>query len=265
MDVEVGVLDRQREAEPRPGDRAPQRGRHVQVQDIPELVRLRAGFRLHPGGEALSVMRSQSGLTVGAEQRAERAVSQEVEALARKLELHRTGGGLADAARPRHRPRLVGGSWRPIDVQVALVDQPLNDVVQKTRDSVQGLRIGLALAAQRLEHLGRELAALDQGPEDRVLQGVQAVRFLRLAGVRVPAPAPEARVEQEVGEPIEELLDVQGVDEATTVLFVGDGSHGFFSTVAACLPRTAIGMLRRSRHPNAAREPRHGAPSRLPD
>ena len=75
-------------------------------------------------------------------------------------------GGVREAALARH--RLVAGRHlrRRLDVEIAFVDEPLHELVEQLGE----LRLGLlvAVAAQRLEHLGRELSALHQRVEDRL-------------------------------------------------------------------------------------------------
>ena len=55
---------------------------------------------------------------------------------------------------------------RRVDVQVALGGESLHEFVEQLGEL--RLRFLVAVAAQRLEHLGRELAALDQRVEDRL-------------------------------------------------------------------------------------------------
>ena len=57
---------------------------------------------------------------------------------------------------------------RCLEVEIPFLDQPLHEVIEQLGEL--RLRFLVAVAAQRLEHLGRELAALHQRAKNRLLQ-----------------------------------------------------------------------------------------------
>ena len=135
--------------------------------------------------------------------------------------------------------RLVPGRHlrRRVEVEVALVDQPLHEIVEQLGEL--RLRLLVAVAAQRLEHLGRELAALHQRFEDRLPQRVEraVARLVEAhAVVRAALAAGEAGLEQEVGELVEQRLEIDRVGHLRRELAVGVKAHGeppAFSDTAA--------------------------------
>src|SRR5438093_218970 len=124
---------------------------------------------------------------------------------------------------------LAGGHLGRLgDVQIALVDQFLDDLVQQLGELA--LQVGVArgvagrFAPQHLEHLGSELPGFHQRLEDRLAQRVERPVGLVLAelppeGMRVRASG-EARLEQEVGELIEQGLEVDRVGQLGEVAAV---------------------------------------------
>jgi hypothetical protein len=119
-----------------------------------------------------------------------------------------------------------GHLGRRVGVEVPLVDEALYQVVEHLRQ----LRLGplVPLAAERLQHLGRELAALHEGVEDRLLERVERPVLvpaeLPPVGV-VGLPPGEARLEEEVGELVEQRLEVDGIGELGAELGIRMESH----------------------------------------
>src|SRR5436305_103057 len=101
-------------------------------------------------------------------------------------------------------------------VQVALVHELLDDLVEQlaelTLEFGVSSRVAGRFAAQQLEHLGRQLARVHERLEDRLPQGVEGavgLLFAELAPERMRVRASgEARLEKEVGELIEQGLEV---------------------------------------------------------
>ena len=121
---------------------------------------------------------------------------------------NRTGGPAGPAAAARGVVEGLGLA-RP---QVALAHEPLDRLLQEL---VEGLLVG----HQTLELVRREQAPAQQGLEDRVVQGLQVV----------PAPvlhlAAEAALQEEVGELVHELVEVEVVPELADVAVVADDGH----------------------------------------
>src|SRR2546422_487739 len=122
-----------------------------------------------------------------------------------------------------------GASFR----EVALLDQALDDLVEQLGElALQvGVPLGVArgLATQRLEHLGSQLARVHERLEDRLAQRVERTVGLLIAelapeGVGVRASG-EARLQQEVGELVEQALEVDRVDQLGQVAAVGRVPH----------------------------------------
>ena len=76
-------------------------------------------------------MRPEARLADGAEQALERLVPQEVDALLGEVELHLLSGGMGLAAGAEHGLVPLGHLGRLSDVEVALVDEPLDDAVEQ--------------------------------------------------------------------------------------------------------------------------------------
>ena len=107
----------------------------------------------------------------------QRAIAEEVDPLVGEIELHLLRRFLRHAAgaehgllRPRHLRRLL-------QVQVALLDQLLHDLIEQIGQLFLQLGVFLCvagrIAAQHVEHLGCELTRVHQRLEDRLAQRVE--------------------------------------------------------------------------------------------
>jgi hypothetical protein len=127
-----------------------------------------------------------------------------------------------------------------VEVDEALLDQPLHQSVEELGDLPPHLLVPLPLAAQLAQHLRGELAALDERAQERVLERVErAVLVAELApeGVLMRA-AGEAALQQEVGEPLEQVLEVHRVGPVSAVAGIVRESHpGLHVSVAASARR----------------------------
>ena len=177
-------------------------------------------------------MTPERRLADAAEQVAQRAVAEEVDALAGEVELDLLRGGVCLAARPEHRLMTLRDLWCLLDVEVALVDHPLHDLVEQLRELLLDLGIALLVARglppQHLEHLGRELAGFHERLENGLLQGLQGpiVLVSELPPERMPGRAAgEARLQQEVAQLIQEILEVDRIREVGDVLPVRGEFH----------------------------------------
>src|SRR5256884_9092287 len=228
MHHEVVVLEVDRHAQALALQRVREHGVHVEIERVAVLVLLTHRFGLHAGREVLRFMGSEARLADAPEQVLQGSVAEEVDALFGEVELHLLGGFFGHSPRAeqgllprRHLGRLA-------DVQVPLVDQLLDDLVEQLRELA--LEVGVArrvpggLAAQQLEHLGRELARVHERLEDRLPQRVERAVGLVLAelapeGVRVRASG-KARLEEEIGELIEQGLEVHRIGQLGEVAAV---------------------------------------------
>ena len=136
---------------------------------------------------------------------AEGSVSQEIDAFFGQIELDVFGRGVGQAAWT-HDGLLAGRHLRRrLHVEIAFRGQAVDEVVEQLGQL--GLGRFVPFAAQGLEHLGRELTALDQRVEDRLAQRVERPIFLAAeftpVGVEM-APAGEPRLEKEIGELVQE-------------------------------------------------------------
>src|SRR6266702_4156600 len=221
MHHEVVVLEADRHAQALALQRVRERGVHVEVERVAVLVLLTHRFGLHTGREVLRFMGSEARLADAPEQVLQGPVAEEVDALFGEVELHLLGGFFGHSPRAeqgllprRHLGRLA-------DVQVPLVDQLLDDLVEQLGELA--LEIGVAgrvaggLAAQQLEHLGRQLPRVHERLENRLPQRVERAVGLVLAELppermRVCASG-EARLQQKIGELIEQGLEIQSVGQ----------------------------------------------------
>ncbi len=134
------------------------------------------------------------------------------------------------AAGAEHRLVALGDFGGLGDVEESFVDQPLDDLVehlaQLALDGLVALGVAGGLAAEHLEHVGRELARVHEGLEDGLPERVH--RALAVGHVVVPEggrAAGEAALQQEVAELVEQALQVDGVGELGVVLAVGGEAH----------------------------------------
>ena len=111
--------------------------------------------------------------------------------------------------------------------EVAFLDQPLDELIEQLREL--SLSFLVALATQRLEHVRRELPALDERIQDCLTQRLEraitviaevpsVVRLLILA-------AGKSRLQEEVGKLVEQRLEIDRVGHLRAELRVGVESH----------------------------------------
>src|SRR5262249_21126978 len=139
----------------------------IEVERIAELVWLRRRFGVDARRQIARVVASRVALAERAEQIAERAIAEEVEALVGHLELD--GRQVAAlAAGPAFALHALG-----VEVgmrgDVAPFPHPLDDLLDQLLDLRLAIRIR-RIAEQALERLLRQHAAAQQRFEDRVVQ-----------------------------------------------------------------------------------------------
>jgi hypothetical protein len=115
--------------------------------------------------------------------------------------------------------------WRSVEIEVALLGHPLHQIVEQLGELFFGFLV--ALAAQRLEQLGRELSALDQRVEDRLLERFERpVRVFIEVSPRIEvAAAGKARLQQEVGELSQQRLEIHCIGHLRAEARVGMRPH----------------------------------------
>src|SRR5688500_9864745 len=100
---------------------------------------------------------------------------------------------------------------RSVELEVAFLAHPLDEIVQQLRQLVLGILV--AFSAKRLEQLGRELPAFDQRLEDSLFQRLE--RSVRLFAVIAPGvelrAARESRLEQKIGELLQQRLKIDRI------------------------------------------------------
>src|SRR6266702_1507043 len=201
--------------------RVRERGVHVEVERVAVLVGLADRLGLDAGREVLGLVRPEARLADASQQVFQGAVAEKIEAFLGEVELLLLSRFLGHPARTEQRLLARGHLGRLGHVQVALIDQLLDDLVEQLPQLT--LEIGVArrvagrFAAQHLEHFGRQLARVHERLEDRLPQSVQrAVGFFlaELAPERVGVRASgEAGLEEEVGELIEQGLEVHRIGQ----------------------------------------------------
>src|SRR6266849_359113 len=87
MNLQVGVLDVQRQGEPFALDGAGECGGNVEVERVAELVRFCGTAGLYAGGEVAGVVASEARLAQRAEQVTQRLEAEEVQAFVSDFEL----------------------------------------------------------------------------------------------------------------------------------------------------------------------------------
>src|SRR5690606_41663592 len=116
--------------------------------------------------------------------------------------------------------------------------------------------VALPFATELRQHLGRELAALDQRLQQCLLE-----RLERLVLPILTAPAPpgvivrttlEPALQQEIGESLQQVLYVEGVQDGAGVLRVGRVPHGA-SAEGRILQYSGIPAARAFRRPRLRR------------
>ncbi len=251
---EVGVFEIERHPRTLARERVLQRAGNVEVHGVAELVGPGRGTRLDAGVQVRRVVRAVARVADGRQQMTQRAVAEEVDALLRQVELDllRRLPALVDhAATLRHLDVAARQQRRIAQIDVAFLDELLHQVIEQLGDLLAHLRVTIALATQLAEHLGRELAALDERLQQRFLQRIERAIFV-VAG---PAPprvkmgaALEAALQQEIGESLEQVLDVERVEDRAAVLRIGRELHEPPSVTgkARVLPGAQVRALRRS-------------------
>src|SRR5947208_1084414 len=215
-----------RQLEPLRGVR--ERGVHVEVERVTVLVGLADRLGLDTGREVLGLVRPEARLADASQQVFQGAVAEKIDALLGEVELHLLSRFLGHPTRTEQWLLARGHLGRLGHVQVALVDELLDDLVEQLPQLA--LEIGVArriaggFAAQQLEHFGRELARIHERLEDRLPQGVErAIGFFlaELAPERMGVRASgEAGLEEEVGELIEQGLEVHRIGQLGEVAAV---------------------------------------------
>src|SRR5437867_3239456 len=225
---EVAVLEVDGDAEAFALERVGEGGVDVEVEGVAVLVGLARGLGFDAGGEVLRVVGAEARLADAPQEVLQGPVAEKVDAPLGEVELHLLGRLLRHAAGAEQRLLAGGHLGRLGDVQIALVDQFLDDLVEQLGELA--LQVGVArgvagrFAPQHLEHLASELPGFHQRLEDRLAQRVERPVGLVLAelppeGMRVRASG-EARLEQEVGELIEQGLEVDRVGQLGEVAAV---------------------------------------------
>ncbi len=107
-----------------------------------------------------------------------------------------------------------------------LLDQPFHDAVEQLGEFLLGEFV--ALAAEGLEHFGSELPALDERVEDCLFERVERVVGIIacLAPERMEMrSAGESRLEEEVGQVVEQRLEIDCVSHRGAELGVRVRAH----------------------------------------
>ena len=198
---------------PLAGDRIQNRRARVEVHRVAELVRLGRAARLDAGGHLARVVPAEAALADRSEQIAQGPVAEEVEALVGDLELERLFRS------SESRARLLPPLPIALDIRrggdVALLLKLLDDLVDELVEArFRVVAILPALAEHLLERLVGQETAVQQRLEDRVVQRLHRSSVLAGHPVRVVEPARQ----QEIGQPREQLFEVELVEVLAGVL-----------------------------------------------
>ena len=231
MHHEILIVDVQRHTESLPLDGTLERGGHVEVQGIPELVGLARSVGLDPGREVGRFVRAETRASDRREKALECPVTEEVGALLGQVEFHMLGRifGFVDLAHSGDVLDRTGqGRCAMLERQITLLDHTLDQIVQEVGDLLLNRLVSLALAPQLLHHFLCELTALDERLQEGVLQSVHRTRVLESRpspeGVVIGSPR-EASVHEKIREGFHEALEVHGVEPAASIFGVGRKLH----------------------------------------
>jgi hypothetical protein len=115
-----------------------------------------------------------------------------------------------------------------MEIEEPLLDETLDDLVEELGEARGALAVIVAVAAERVEHLGGELPAVHERLQDRLAQRVEGLVAFVIAELtieRIAVAAGESRLEEEVGELVEQRLQVDGVGLRGGELGVGVLAH----------------------------------------
>ncbi len=235
MHHQVVVFEIDRHPEAFALQRVRQRRVDVEIERVAVLVALARRLGLDAGRQMLRVVRAEARFPDAAQQVLERAITEKIDAFVGEIELHLLCRLFRHAAGAEHRLLRTGHLRRLLQVEVPLVDQLLDDLVEQIGELFLelGILAGVAgrVAAQHVEHVGRELPGIHEGLEDGLAQRVERAVGIFLAefapeGMRVGA-AGEPRLQQEIGELIEQRLEVERLEQAGDIAAIRRGSHRF--------------------------------------
>ena len=160
---------------PRAKHRVQDRSAGVQVHRVAELVALRRAAGLDAGRHLARVVAAEAALAERAQQIAERAVAEEVEALVGDLEAVLLGvAHAAAAAWPSRcsRSRSRSGGPRQVALRLQLLDDLLD---QRVEPLLRVIGVAPVLAEHALERLLGEHPAVEDRLQDRVVQRLPGV------------------------------------------------------------------------------------------
>jgi hypothetical protein len=201
---------------------------HIDVEHVAVFIRLAPPVRFDAGCEVRRIVRPEARLAERAEDVAKALVAEEVDAFVGEVELHRLRGFARQPTRSGD--GLMSGRHlrRRVDIQVAFSRELLDEIVEQLAEFF--LRLLRAIPAQRLQQLRRELTALDQRIEDRLTQRLEravglAVEVVEIRIEVLPAAGRETRLQQKIGELVEQRLQVHRIGRFGAELRVGMKPH----------------------------------------
>ena len=221
----------------------------VEVHRVAELVRLRRAAGLDAGGHLARVVAAEAALAERAEQVAQRAVAEEVEALVGDLEavllgvVHPAAATLALAL-------LALGVEVGRAAEIALRLQLLDDLLdQRVEPLLRVFGVAPVLPEQPLERLVRHHPAVEDRLQDGVVQRLPRMPRLLvvvLHAVRVVEAAPE----QHVGQFRQELFEIELVEIVAGELRVAVFHRPLSCSTSSC--RRSAAAPARSAGPSSA-------------
>ena len=208
--VPVGALNRVQDGAAR-----------IQVQGVAELVGLGRGDRFDAGRVVAGVVAAEAALAERAEQIAQRAIAEEIEALVGHLEPRRRRIGSEPASGAGRLPvgarRFEIGGRRDEALLHHAIDDVLNQLFE-LRARVGLIGVG-GIAQQALERLFGQHPAVEERVHDGVVQRLHGAIVFGLA-VHAAVGRLKSAGEQQVGQLLDQIVEVEIVERVAGVFAV---------------------------------------------
>ena len=219
-DLEVAVIEFERQGEAVAANGGEQRRVDVQVQRVAELVRAGGAVRFDAGRLLARIVAAETGFSERGKQILEGLEAQEIERLVSELELDLALPGLVGLRGPALR-QFFSTLRRLVYRDIAFLREPLEQLVDQF--SERRVLVVFGAAQQLIEQLFGNQALLAKGLEEflmEFLHGLGPVHFVEAVSVLV-----EAALEEIVSEELEKVFGAETVKRIRDVFGVLDVFH----------------------------------------
>ena len=177
MHHQVVILEVDRYAQALTLQRVRKRRVDVEIQRVAVLVPLARRLGLDARRQVLRIVRAKARFADAPQQMLQGAIAKKIDPFIREIELHLLRGFLGHAARTEHGLLRTGHLRGLLQIQIALLDQLLHDLIEQLRQLALQLRVLLGVtgrvATQDVEHVLGQLARIHQCLENRLAQRVE--------------------------------------------------------------------------------------------